>query len=155
MRLPLTPMTVRPKADRGLTRGLAIPYSCSALWVGVSPGARGYHRAMSNHRLVYSTDDGDHRRERSNRHAPAAKGPALPKDGIVRVFRDKGGRGGKTVTVVRGLDGELAAVASDLKRHCGAGGSVKGDAVEIQGDHREKVAERLRASGYRVKLAGG
>jgi len=110
---------------------------------------------MSNHRLVYSTDDGDHRRDRRDRHAPTPKGPALPQDGVVRVFREKGGRGGKIVTVVRGLDRDLAAVASDLKRHCGAGGSVKGDTVEIQGDHREKVAARLQASGYRVKLAGG
>ena len=47
------------------------------------------------------------------------------------------------------------AVASDLKRHCGSGGSVKGDAVEIQGDHREKVVARLQAAGYRAKLAGG
>ena len=73
----------------------------------------------------------------------------------MRIFREKGGRGGKVVTVVRGLDGDLAAVASDLKRHCGSGGAVKGDAIEIQGDHREKVAARLRAAGHRVKLGGG
>ena len=59
------------------------------------------------------------------------------------------------MTVVRGLDGNLAKVASDLKRHCGSGGSVKGDAVEIQGDHREKVVARLQAIGYRAKVAGG
>ncbi len=110
---------------------------------------------MSNHRLVYSTDDGDRRRDAQGRRAAPSAGPALPKDGVVRVFREKGGRGGKTVTVVRGLDGDLAKVASDLKRHCGSGGSVKGDAVEIQGDHREKVVARLQASGYRAKLAGG
>ena len=110
---------------------------------------------MSNHRLVYSTDDGDHRHKEPVRRAEPTRGPALPKDGVVRVFREKGGRGGKTVTVVRGLDVDLAAVASDLKRHCGTGGSVKGDAVEIQGDHREKVAARLESQGYRVKLAGG
>ncbi len=80
----------------------------------------------------------------------------LPNDGVVRVFREKGGRGGKTVTVVRGLPvAELESVASDLKRHCGSGGSVKSGAVEIQGDHREKVAARLTAQGRRVKLAGG
>ena len=73
----------------------------------------------------------------------------------MRVFREKGGRGGKTVTVVRGLDGTSRRVASDLKRHCGSGGSVKGDAVEIQGDHREKVVARLQAAGYRAKIAGG
>ena len=110
---------------------------------------------MSNHRLVYSTDDGDRRREKPGRAPAATKGPQLPKDGVVRVFREKGGRRGKIVTVVRGLDGDLAGVASDLKRHCGAGGAVKGDAVEIQGDHREKVVARLQAAGYRAKLAGG
>ena len=111
---------------------------------------------MSNHRLVYSTDDGDRRRVQPGRkHMQGATGPALPKDGVVRVFREKGGRGGKTVTVVRGLDGDLAGLAGDLKRHCGSGGSVKGDAIEIQGDHREKVVARLQAEGYRAKPAGG
>jgi translation initiation factor 1 len=110
---------------------------------------------MSNHRLVYSTDDGDRRPQQSARKPTQTAGPTLPNDGVVRVFREKGGRGGKTVTVVRGLVGDLAPVASDLKRHCGSGGSVKGNAVEIQGDHREKVAARLQAAGYRVKLAGG
>lgn len=78
---------------------------------------------------------------------------------MVRIFRERGGRGGKTVTVVRGLPerGEpLAVLAGELKRLCGAGGTVTGDgAVEVQGDHRERIAERLRARGYRVKLAGG
>ena len=58
--------------------------------------------------------------------AGGPEGPALPKDGVVRVFREKGGRGGKTVTVVRGLEGDLAAVAGDLKRHCGTGGVGQG-----------------------------
>jgi translation initiation factor 1 len=109
---------------------------------------------MSNHRLVYSSDGGDHRKE-PDRRAPAARGPQLPDDGVVRVFREKGGRGGKTVTVVRGLSGELNAVAKDLKRHCATGGSVKDGAIEIQGDHREKVVARLLAAGYRAKPAGG
>jgi translation initiation factor 1 len=110
---------------------------------------------VSETRLVYSTDGGDRRREaRKPRDAPGE--PQLPDDGVVRVFREKGGRGGKTVTVVRGLPrGDLAAVASDLKRRCGSGGAVKDGAVEIQGDHREKVAARLESQGYRVKLAGG
>lgn len=109
---------------------------------------------MTNSRLVYSTDDGDQRRSKTR--AAKARAPELPRDGVVRVFREKGGRGGKTVTVVRGLPaGDLATVASDLKRHCGSGGSVKDGAVEIQGDHREKAAARLTAQGYQVKLAGG
>jgi translation initiation factor 1 len=60
------------------------------------------------------------------------------------------------VTVVRGLPArELQERASELKRLCGAGGAVKDGAVEIQGDHRDRIAERLRAFGHTVKLAGG
>jgi translation initiation factor 1 len=112
---------------------------------------------VSNSRLVYSTDGGDRRTPPPKRGAPVTrKGPELPNDGIVRVFRDKGRRGGKVVTVVRGLPAaDAAGVASDLKRHCGSGGAVKDGAVEIQGDHREKIAARLETQGYRVKLAGG
>ncbi len=110
---------------------------------------------VSNSRLVYSTGDGDHRR-RSDPKQKAPAGPALPDDGVVRVFREKGGRGGKVVTVVRGLPpAQLRDVGKELKRHCGTGGSVKEGAVELQGDHREKVAARLEGQGYEVKLAGG
>jgi translation initiation factor 1 len=117
-----------------------------------------------NSRLVYSTDDGDRRpdtkrpaaKQKQRTGGPARSGPQLPDDGVVRVFREKGGRGGKTVTVVRGLPrGDVQSVASDLKRHCGTGGSVKDGSVEIQGDHREKAAARLESRGYTVKLAGG
>ena len=87
------------------------------------------------------------------RYRPA---PQLPSDGVVRVFREKAGRRGKTVTVVRGLPRrELDGVASDLKKLCGAGGAVKDGAVEIQGDHRDKVVARLQAQGHTVKPAGG
>lgn len=106
---------------------------------------------MSNSRLVYSTDDGDRRRD------AAEKPPEPPPgDGIVRVSRETSGRRGKTVTVVRGLPGtDVAAAASDLKRLCGTGGGAKDGVVELQGDHREKVVARLTAQGHRVKLAGG
>lgn len=110
---------------------------------------------MSNSRLVYSTDDGD-RRGDDPRTKQTAHGPQVPNDGVIRVFREKGGRGGKTVTVVRGLAAaDAPTLASDLKRHCGTGGAVKDGAIEIQGDHREKVAARLESQGFRVKLAGG
>jgi translation initiation factor 1 len=110
---------------------------------------------MTNSRLVYSTDDGDKREASRQRKAPPSAGPPLPRDGVVRVFREKGGRGGKTVTVVRGLEGNLDAVAKDLKRQCGAGGAVKAGTIEIQGDHRDKVVAWLRAAGYAAKSAGG
>ena len=105
---------------------------------------------MSNTRLVYSTDDGDRRREPAEQPAPP------PGDRVVRVARETGGRRGKIVTVVRGLAaGDLSAAASDLKRHCGSGGTVKDGAIELQGDHSEKIAARLRSQGYEVKITGG
>ena len=86
----------------------------------------------------------------------ARREPQLPDDGVVRIFRGKGGRGGKTTTVLRGLPPrEVEPLARELKRLCATGGSAKAGAVELQGDHREQVAERLRARGYTVKLAGG
>jgi translation initiation factor 1 len=84
--------------------------------------------------------------------------PQAPDDGWVRLWRVKGGRGGKTATVVTGVKGspaELEGLAVDLRRAVGAGGGVRDGAIEIQGDHRERLAQRLTALGYRVKLAGG
>ena len=90
---------------------------------------------------------------------PSARlAPTPPRDGVVRLFRDRGGRNGKTVTVIRGLPERgpaLEARAAEMKRLCGAGGTLKDGMVEIQGDHRERLAEHLRALGYTVKLAGG
>jgi translation initiation factor 1 len=110
---------------------------------------------VNNSRRVYSTGDG-RIRPRAPDRPPTPAGPRVPNDGVVRLFRDRGGRSGKVVTVIRGLPAsELDERASDLKRLCGAGGAVKDGAVEIQGDHREKIAERLRTLGHSVKLAGG
>jgi translation initiation factor 1 len=111
--------------------------------------------------LVYSTDSG--------RMCPACRQPVAqctcskaappsPGDGIVRISREVKGRGGKAVTVVRGLAMDAAALellAKKLKAACGSGGTVKDGAVEIQGDHCDKVAALLTAQGLRVKRAGG
>src|SRR6266516_5661658 len=82
----------------------------------------------------------------------------LPRDGVVRLLRDRKGRGGKTVTLITGLNGSpasLTALASDLKRMCGTGGTLRGDLIEIQGDHRERLRAERERRGYTVKLAGG
>jgi translation initiation factor 1 len=82
----------------------------------------------------------------------------LPRDGVVRILRDRKGRGGKTVTVIVGVPGRpdhLAQLTSELKRMCGTGGTLRGEAIEIQGDHRERLQAELTRRGYRVKLAGG
>jgi translation initiation factor 1 len=79
-------------------------------------------------------------------------------DGIVRVSRETKGRRGKGVTLVTGVpldeDG-LQKLATDLKRKCGAGGTVKGGTIEIQGDHRDRLAAELTRRGYTVKRSGG
>jgi translation initiation factor 1 len=67
---------------------------------------------------------------------------------------EKKGRGGKTVTVVAGLPRNpafLAALAAELKRACGTGGTATDDAVEIQGDHRERLRALLAAKGWRAR----
>ena len=115
--------------------------------------------------LIYSTDAG--------RMCPACRRPvaecgcgagptastsAPPGDGIVRVSRETKGRGGKAVTVVRGLglDGAaLTAAARRLKTACGCGGTVKDGAIEVQGDHCDRVVEHFRQQGRIVKRAGG
>jgi translation initiation factor 1 len=77
-------------------------------------------------------------------------------DGIVRVRREL--RVGKTLTVVLGLPlnaAELVAFAARLKAGCGTGGTAKDGAIELQGDHRERVVALLRQAGHEVKLAGG
>ncbi len=79
-------------------------------------------------------------------------------DGIIRIRREVKGRRGKTVTTISGIplpDDALRALAGDLKRSCGTGGSAKDGVIEIQGDHRDALAESLREKGYTVKLAGG
>ena len=110
---------------------------------------------MKNNRLVYSSDGGgvDKRADRAGDAAPSA-----PNYGVVRIFRERGNRQGKTVTVVRGLPERgagLEARARELRQLCGAGGTLREGAIEVQGDHRERIATRLRDLGYQVKLAGG
>ena len=77
---------------------------------------------------------------------------------MVRVSRQTKGRKGKGVSCVTGLPlaGEaLEKLAKQLKQRCGAGGTVKDGVIEIQGDHREVLAQELKKLGYVVKLAGG
>lgn len=79
-------------------------------------------------------------------------------DGIVRVQRETKGRGGKSVTLVKGLALEAAALAQlakQLKAACGSGGTVKEGVIEVQGDHVEAVMAALQKQGHRVKRAGG
>ena len=113
--------------------------------------------------LVYSTDAGRMcpacRKPLASCSCAAAKAIATPAgDGIARIRRETGGRGGKTVTVVSGLpldEAALAALAKRLKAACGTGGTVRQGLLELQGDHRDQVVALLAREGFRSKLAGG
>ena len=115
-----------------------------------------------NSRLVYSSDGGrvaPPKEAKPARSRAATAGlPRVPDDGVVRISRQKQGRGGKTVTVVTGLPGseaELDSLLKDLKQHCGAGGSRNGRALEVQGDNRERIRAYLETRGLKPRLAGG
>jgi translation initiation factor 1 len=72
----------------------------------------------------------------------------------LRVLLDTKGRKGKSVTIVCGLQHNpdtMEEIAKILKQHCGAGGTVKDGDIEIQGDQRTRVAEKLRLMNYDVK----
>ena len=112
-----------------------------------------------NSRPVYSTGQG------RIRPAPtpstprgSASGRRPESDGVVRLRREKKGRGGKTVVTIHGLPlggTDLKVLATELKRRCGTGGAVKDGIFEFQGDHRDTLKVELEGRGYQVKLAGG
>ena len=104
-------------------------------------------------RVVYTTDP-------DPEPEPLATTPAYPsaRQQTARIARDRKRRAGKTVTVISGLRHDpatLQALLSILKQRCGAGGALKDGELEIQGDHRERVAAVLAALGYQVKHVGG
>ena len=115
----------------------------------------------SKDRIVYSTGIGRRCPNclRAASECVCSKGTAARAgDGIVRVSRETQGRKGKGVTVITGLalaTKDLEALASQLKKRCGSGGTVDADRIEIQGDHRDILVTELANQGWQVKRAGG
>lgn len=115
----------------------------------------------TNSRLVYSTASGRLCPQCQRPVAGCVCGkdrPVTVGDGIVRLHRETKGRGGKAVTIVRGLPlapTELRALAKVLKQKCGVGGAVKDEDIEIQGDQRTLLQKELESRGYQVKISGG
>ena len=93
--------------------------------------------------------------------AAEAANKAQRANDVVRVSRETKGRGGKAVTLVKGIslpDNELQALGKQLKAACGSGGTVKdgvnGRVIEVQGDHIDRIVALLNAQGYQAKRAG-
>jgi translation initiation factor 1 len=104
---------------------------------------------------VWSTEHGD---QRKKNQPSAAQASLPPKQQNVYLHRESKGRGGKTVTLVKNLvlsGQDLKALAKKLKAACGSGGTIKNGVIEIQGEHRQRIAEVLSKLGYKTKIAGG
>ena len=83
-----------------------------------------------------------------------AAAESIPARVVAKLRMEKKGRGGKTVTVVDNLPNNAAFLkdlCQDLKRACGTGGTAAEDAIELQGDLRERVRELLLSKGFAVK----
>ena len=98
--------------------------------------------------LVYSTDNRMQEQIRETQR----------ENTVLEAHFSKKGRGGKTVTVVKGFTGpaeDLKALAKKIKSRLGVGGNVKDSEIIIQGNNRDKVIALLEAEGYKVKRVGG
>ncbi len=118
-------------------------------------------RKNTESRLVYSTEGGRLCPQCQRPVVACVCGkdrPAANGDGIVRLHRETKGRGGKAVTLIKGLPlagDALKNLATQLKKKCGVGGALKEGVVEIQGDQREFLKVELEKLGYSVKISGG
>lgn len=117
--------------------------------------------ARKKRNVVYSTDSAFSKRcSRCGSYPCRCPKPKSlpPEQQTAAIRREKKGRRGKTVTVIMDLQltpEDMKALGKQLKKKCGTGGAVKDGTIEIQGDHREKVAAELQKMGYKTKFAGG
>ncbi len=115
---------------------------------------------MSADRIVYSTNPRPEPTCLKCGEAPCVCAPVEvpPNKQTARIEHDRKRRRGKVVTVISGLvlsESKLTELAKTLKNRCGAGGTVKDSEIEIQGEHRDKIAQWLQEMGYRTKFVGG
>lgn len=106
-------------------------------------------------RTVWSSEQGDLRKQPT----PSQNARSLPpSQQTIYLHRDSKGRGGKSVTLLKGLvlsGTDIKDLSKKLKQVCGSGGTVKDGEIEIQGEHCQKIAEALIKMGYKVKISGG
>lgn len=118
--------------------------------------------SKNDFKLVWSDDPKD--QEKVKAASEKAKPAEVNQEFIdarqwVAVFRiEKGGRGGKTVTVIDQLPMQekfLSNLCKELKSRCGSGGtfvlSGQHGVIEIQGDKREAIKLIFEKKGYKFK----
>ena len=107
-------------------------------------------------RLVYSTDESLSKKEKSA--GCDIRQIIAPANQKVCLHLDRKGRGGKSVTLIEGLQmssKDKEALLKQLKACLGTGGAMKDTVLEIQGDHRDAIMTFLERLGYRPKRTGG
>lgn len=105
-------------------------------------------------RLIYSEFGSGEQSRALERGTPNL--PPAQQNLKVQVSRK--GRKGKTVTIITGFQTNpdtLTTLLKQLKTQCGAGGTVKDNEIEIQGDHGQKILQVLVQQGYKAKISGG
>jgi translation initiation factor 1 len=88
----------------------------------------------------------------------AAAAPVAKAQQRVRVQRTRAGKGGKTVTLITGLEApeaELKTLLKTLKAAAGTGGTLRDRVIELQGDQVAAALASLEQAGFRPKQAGG
>jgi len=140
------------RTDRDFLRELIRPF-----YLG---GGNRHNEPMAD-RIIYSTGAGTlcPNCRRAVRECVCPKGaPGAATLKAVRVGREVQGRAGKGVTTVTGLPlapGDSDALATQLKKRCGSGGTVRHGVIEIQGDHRDAIVAELIKLGWPAKRSGG
>ena len=109
-----------------------------------------------NSQLVYSSDP-ELQLQIEERQKSVSKPEVVnlpPEKQQIKILFQTKGRKGKQVTLIQGFQhnaSTLNDLASKLKQFCSAGGTVKGQDIEIQGDKRKIVTEKLRQLGYKIQ----
>lgn len=91
--------------------------------------------------------------EPATEEAPAAGTAA--ETARLDILLDKKGRKGKAATIVCGFtvdDDAVDAIAAELKKKLGTGGSSRGGEILIQGDKRAQVESALKAMGLKCRV---
>lgn len=88
---------------------------------------------------------------------PSAEKPAgaAAQSGRLDIVYERKGRAGKCATIVTGFtlpDDEVAAIASEMKRRLGTGGSARGGEILVQGDRRADVLAFLKSKGLKARI---
>lgn len=118
-------------------------------------------KKLNETRAVYSEFGSGNLSNGNKDNAAAFERPVQelpPNQQDLRVQASSKGRKGKTVTVITGFQTKpetLATLLKHLKTQCGAGGTVKDNTIEIQGEHKQKLLQLLIQQGYKAKISGG